>query len=62
MGDVSFENINFSYNKIKPIINNFSVKVKAGQKIAIVGPSGAGKTTIVNLIMRFYEVQSGEIK
>ena len=60
-GDVEFKNVKFSYVKGKPIINNFSLKVKAGQKVAIVGPTGAGKTTIVNLLMRFYEVDSGDI-
>ena len=60
-GDVEFKNVRFSYIKGKPVINNFSLKVKAGQKVAIVGPTGAGKTTIVNLLMRFYEVDSGDI-
>lgn len=60
-GDVEFKNVNFGYNADKTIINNFSAKIKAGQKIAIVGPTGAGKTTIVNLLMRFYEVNSGDI-
>ena len=60
-GDVEFENVRFGYAKDKTIINDFSVKVKAGQKVAIVGPTGAGKTTMVNLLMRFYDVDSGEI-
>ena len=60
-GDVEFKNVRFSYIKGKPVINDFSLKVKAGQKVAIVGPTGAGKTTIVNLLMRFYEVDSGDI-
>ena len=60
-GDVEFKNVHFGYEKGKTIINDFSAKVKAGQKIAIVGPTGAGKTTMVNLLMRFYEVDSGEI-
>lgn len=60
-GDIEFKNVNFSYDLDKPIINNFSIKIKAGQKIAIVGPTGAGKTTIVNLMMRFYEINSGDI-
>ncbi len=60
-GDVEFRNVKFSYVKGKPIINDFSLKVKAGMKVAIVGPTGAGKTTIVNLLMRFYEVDSGDI-
>lgn len=60
-GDIVFDGINFGYNPDKIIINNFSASVKAGQKIAIVGPTGAGKTTIVNLLMRFYELNSGKI-
>ena len=60
-GNVEFKNVKFGYNKDKTIISDFSVKVKAGQKVAIVGPTGAGKTTMVNLLMRFYEVDQGEI-
>lgn len=60
-GDIVFDGINFGYNPDKIIINNFSASVNAGQKIAIVGPTGAGKTTIVNLLMRFYELNSGRI-
>ena len=60
-GNVEFRNVNFGYNKEKTIINNFNSKVEEGQKIAIVGPTGAGKTTIVKLLMRFYDVNSGEI-
>jgi ATP-binding cassette subfamily B protein len=60
-GDVEFKNVHFGYEKDKPIIKDFSAKINAGQKIAIVGPTGAGKTTMVNLLMRFYEVDSGEI-
>ena len=60
-GDVEFRNVKFGYDKDKMVIKDFSVKVKAGQKIAIVGPTGAGKTTIVNLLMRFYDLDSGEI-
>ncbi len=60
-GDVTFQNIVFGYDENKPIIKNFSADIKAGQKIAIVGPTGAGKTTLVNLLMRFYEVNSGNI-
>ena len=60
-GDIEFRNVCFGYNKNKTIINNFSAKVKDGQKIAIVGPTGAGKTTIVKLLMRFYELNSGKI-
>ena len=60
-GDVEFRNVRFGYNENQPVIKNFSVNVKAGQKVAIVGPTGAGKTTLVNLLMRFYEVNDGEI-
>lgn len=60
-GDIEFENVKFGYDDNKLIIKNFSAKAKAGQKIAIVGPTGAGKTTIVNLLMKFYDVKSGEI-
>lgn len=60
-GEVSFEHVHFGYNPEQIIINDFSAKVKPGQKIAIVGPTGAGKTTIVKLLMRFYDVGSGEI-
>lgn len=55
-GDVEFRNVRFAYDPNKVIINNFSAKLKAGQKVAIVGPTGAGKTTMVNLLMRFYEL------
>jgi len=61
-GDVVFKNINFSYEKNKPVIKDFSVIIQPGQKVAIVGPTGAGKTTIVKLLMRFYDVDSGEIQ
>ncbi|MDO4535825.1 MAG: ABC transporter ATP-binding protein [Clostridium perfringens] len=61
-GDVEFKNVRFGYSPEKIIINNFSAHAFPGQKIAIVGPTGAGKTTIVNLLMRFYELNSGEIK
>jgi len=60
-GNVEFKNVHFGYDKDKPVINNFSAKVRSGQKIAIVGPTGAGKTTMVNLLMRFYDIDSGEI-
>ena len=60
-GDVEFKHVKFGYDKDKTIINDFSAKAKAGQKIAIVGATGAGKTTIVNLLMRFYEIDGGEI-
>ncbi|TQQ84187.1 ABC transporter ATP-binding protein [Peptacetobacter hominis] len=61
-GNITFEHVNFGYNENKTIINDFSIDVKKGQKIAIVGPTGAGKTTIVKLLMRFYDVNSGAIK
>ncbi len=61
VGNVEFKNVSFGYNEDQIIINDFSAKVKAGQKIAIVGPTGAGKTTMVKLLMRFYDVNSGEI-
>lgn len=61
-GNVKFEHVRFGYSKDKTIIKDFSASVKAGQKIAIVGPTGAGKTTMVNLLMRFYETESGKIK
>ena len=60
-GEVEFRNVKFGYLPEKTVIHDFSAKVKAGQKIAIVGPTGAGKTTVVNLIMRFYELDGGEI-
>lgn len=60
-GDIEFRDISFSYIEGREIIHHFSLDVKAGQKIAIVGPTGAGKTTIVNLLMRFYELDSGSI-
>ncbi|MGE8037983.1 ABC transporter ATP-binding protein [Lysinibacillus sp. NPDC093692] len=60
-GNVEFKNVKFGYTKEKLIIKDFSAQIKAGQKVAIVGPTGAGKTTLVNLLMRFYEVDSGEI-
>ena len=60
-GHVNFDQVSFGYGSDKDVINNFSAKVKPGQKIAIVGPTGAGKTTIVKLLMRFYDVNSGAI-
>lgn len=62
LGNVEFKNVCFGYEKDQTIINNVSFKVSPGQNIAIVGPTGAGKTTLVNLMMRFYDPQSGEIK
>ncbi len=61
-GNVEISNVKFGYDANREIIHDFSVKIKAGQKVAIVGPTGAGKTTIVNLLMRFYEVNDGDIK
>ncbi|MBS5920250.1 MAG: ABC transporter ATP-binding protein [Clostridium perfringens] len=61
-GEVEFEDVHFGYNPDKIIINDFSVDVKPGQKVAIVGPTGAGKTTIVKLLMRFYDINNGSIK
>lgn len=60
-GRVAFEDVHFGYNKDKVIINDFTAKIKPGQKVAIVGPTGAGKTTIVKLLMRFYDVNDGAI-
>ena len=60
-GEVEFKDVRFGYNPDKIIIKDFSVKVNPGEKIAIVGPTGAGKTTIVNLLMRFYEINDGQI-
>ena len=60
-GDIEFKNVSFGYNAVKPIIKNFNFKAKSGEKIAIVGPTGAGKTTIVNLLMKFYEIDDGDI-
>lgn len=60
-GNIKFENVQFGYNPENIVINNFNANIKEGQKIAIVGPTGAGKTTMVKLLMRFYDVNSGEI-
>ena len=60
-GEVEFKNVHFGYDENKIIINDFSIDVKPGQRVAIVGPTGAGKTTIVKLLMRFYELNSGSI-
>ena len=61
-GNVEFDHVSFGYNPEKIIVHDFSAKVRDGQKIAIVGPTGAGKTTMVKLLMRFYDVNSGSIK
>ena len=60
-GDVTLENVSFSYDKGQPILHDFDLKAKAGQQIAVVGPTGAGKTTVINLLMRFYDIDSGAI-
>ena len=59
--DIEFKNVCFSYTDDKPLIRDFNLSVKSGQRIAIVGPTGCGKTTLINLLMRFYDVKSGEI-
>lgn len=61
-GQVSFENVSFQYVADKPLIQNFNLEVKPGEMVAIVGPTGAGKTTLINLLMRFYDVSGGSIK
>lgn len=61
-GEVTFEQVDFAYSPEKPLIKNLNFKVKAGQTVAIVGPTGAGKTTLINLLMRFYDVNAGAIK
>ncbi len=61
-GDIIFENVNFSYDEGPTIIKDFNLHVKQGQKVAIVGPTGSGKTTLINLLLRFYELDSGTIK
>ena len=61
-GSVSIEHVSFSYNKEVPLITDFNLEVKPGQRVAIVGPTGCGKTTLINLLMRFYDVDSGVIK
>ena len=61
-GNIEFEHVKFGYNKDKLIIKDFSLKANSGEKIAIVGPTGAGKTTLVNLLMKFYEINDGDIK
>ncbi|MBQ3021010.1 MAG: ABC transporter ATP-binding protein [Bacilli bacterium] len=60
-GEIEFKNVKFGYDENRTIIKDFSVKIKPGSKVAIVGPTGAGKTTIVNLLMKFYEINSGDI-
>jgi ATP-binding cassette subfamily B protein len=60
-GEVEFKNVDFSYNESKKIIDNFNINITSGQKVAIVGPTGSGKTTITNLLLRFYEISGGDI-
>ena len=60
-GDVAFESVTFSYDPQKPLIRDLNIRAKAGQRVAIVGPTGCGKTTLINLLMRFYDPQSGSI-
>ena len=61
VGNIEFKNVSFGYDETKLVIKDFSVKAKKGQKVAIVGPTGAGKTTLVNLLMKFYEINNGDI-
>lgn len=61
-GNVSFEHVRFGYDEEKPLIKDLNAEIKSGQMVAIVGPTGAGKTTLINLLMRFYEIQGGAIK
>ncbi|MBN1057563.1 ABC transporter ATP-binding protein [Clostridium botulinum] len=61
-GNVSFEHVKFGYSEDKPLITDLNAEIKSGQMVAIVGPTGAGKTTLINLLMRFYEIQGGSIK
>src|SRR5699024_8670522 len=61
-GDVEFDHVHFSYKASEPLIEDLNFSVKAGQTVAVVGPTGAGKTTLINLLMRFYDVDKGAIK
>lgn len=61
-GNITMQNVNFSYNPEQKLIQNFNLEVKSGQRVAIVGPTGCGKTTVINLLMRFYDVNSGSIR
>lgn len=61
-GNITMQNVNFSYNPEQKLIRNFNLEVKSGQRVAIVGPTGCGKTTVINLLMRFYDVNSGSIR
>ena len=60
-GAVEFSHVDFSYVKDQPLIEDFSLDVKPGQRVAIVGPTGSGKTTLINLLMRFYDINSGKL-
>ena len=60
-GAVEFSHVDFSYVKGQPLIEDFSLDVKPGQRVAIVGPTGSGKTTLINLLMRFYDINSGKL-
>lgn len=60
-GNIVFRNVSFSYNKSSPLIEDLNLEIRAGQRVAIVGPTGCGKTTLINLLMRFYDVDEGEI-
>lgn len=62
IGNINFSHVSFSYNESKKLIDNFNLKIQPGNKVAIVGPTGSGKTTLVNLLMRFYDVDSGTIR
>lgn len=61
IGDIQFKNVSFAYDKKNPVIKNFNLNIKQGQKVAIVGHTGSGKTTLINLLMRFYELEQGQI-
>ena len=61
-GNITMQNVNFSYNPEQKLIQDFNLEVKSGQRVAIVGPTGCGKTTVINLLMRFYDVNSGSIR
>ena len=61
-GSVEIDHVNFSYDEEHPLIRDFNLKVQPGQRIAIVGPTGCGKTTMINLLMRFYDTNQGEIR
>lgn len=62
LGDVTFDHVDFAYDPKKPLIQDLNFEVKAGQTVAVVGPTGAGKTTLINLLMRFYDVDKGAIR